>query len=131
MYTEEEIRRFLAEIEFYELNTPVILKQLSLFELTKICNGWGSDSWPRPLRKALSRIAGAYDVLAIPHDVRFEFKEGSAELADAEFYWNGKKIWRKRWKFSRFWNPYAWYEFWKLRAAYKALTIFSRIAWEK
>lgn len=131
LYTEEDIARFRAEIEFYGLSAPAVLAQLSDFELTRICNGWGPDDCPRNIRRILTAIAGCYAVLAVPHDVRFKFKIGTRQAADLEFYQNGIKIWKKRWGWKRFIKFEALKEFIRLRGVYRALQLFSKNAWEK
>lgn len=130
MFTEEDIARFRQQIADYNLQAPYVLGQLSDFELTKICNGWGPDSWPEKLRAALTQIAGVYAVIHVPHDVRYEFHLGSREEADAEFWQNGKKIWLARWGWRALYRKQAWVEFLALRAAYNALRLFSKSAWE-
>ena len=131
MFTLDNIARFREEIKFYKLSAPVELLNLTDAELLAICNGWGPDSWPRQLRKALTKLAGAYAVLHVPHDVRYEFKLGGREVADREFYDNALRIWRVRWGWQRWIRPAAIAERAKLYLCYRALAAFSREAWEK
>ena len=131
MFTEEDIARFRQQIADYNLQAPYVLGQLSDFELTKICNGWGPDSWPEIIRKALTALAGEYAVIHVPHDVRYEFHVGTQKSADCEFWTNGKKIWRKRWGWRGYFYKQAWIELIALRAAYRALCAFGSKAWEE
>lgn len=130
MYSEEEIGKLLEEVAHYDLSYPPELKELTLSELAEVCTGWGPDSWNTSLRKILTILAGPYAVLHVPHDVRYQFKLGSREEADREFYENGLKIWRARW--SSLWviRWQALKERVALYAAYQLLKRFSTNAWE-
>ena len=130
MWTEEDIKRFLELIEFYQLEYPVEMNQMSIFELRSICNGIGPDNWPDELRKISTMLFGPYAVLHVPHDVRFEKKIGTREQADREFYDNGIRIWKIRWGAWRYFSWQAIKEWLTLRAAYKLLSQFSKKAWE-
>jgi hypothetical protein len=130
IFSDVDIRNFREEIARYKLSAPFKLGKMTNFELLKVCNGWGPDSWPEKLRAALTRLSGVYAVIHVPHDVRYEFHLGSREEADAEFWQNGKKIWLARWGWHALYRKQAWIEFLALRAAYNALRLFSKSAWE-
>lgn len=130
MYTEEDIARFRQEIAAFGLHAPFALTQLSDFELTHICNGWGPDSWPERARAFLTKLAGRYAVLHVPHDVRYELKVGTRKEADQEFWINGKKLWVAHWGWKAIFHKQAWIELIALRGAYNVLRAFSKSAWE-
>lgn len=130
MYTEEDIKRFLELIEFYQLEYPVEMNQMSIFELTKICNGIGPDSWPNALRKLATQLFGPYAVIHVPHDVRYDRRIGTRAEADQEFYVNAIKIWIQRWGVLRWVTIAAMRERVKLYVAYRLLVRFAKKAWE-
>lgn len=130
MWTEEDIKRFLELIEFYQLEYPVEMNQMSLFELRSICNGIGPDSWPDELRKLATQLFGPYAVIHVPHDVRYDRRIGTRAEADREFYDNAIKIWIQRWGVLRWVTIAALRERVKLYAAYRLLVRFAKKAWE-
>lgn len=130
MWTEEDIKRFLELIEFYKLDYPVAMNQMSIYELTKICNGIGPDAWPKALRKLATQLFGPYAVIHVPHDVRYDRHIGTRSEADREFYDNAIKIWIQRWGVLRWVTIAALRERVKLYAAYRLLVRFAKKAWE-
>ena len=130
MYDETEIAEFRQLIKKAGFSVPKGFDAFSNWELTKICNGWGPDSWPRFFRWLLTKKAGKYAVIALPHDVRFEFKIGTLKEANKEFWKNAKKLWQYYYGWKGVLNLKAVKELLELRACYRILRIASKHAWE-
>lgn len=130
MYSEEEIGKLLEEVAHYDLSYPPELKELTLSDLATVCNGWGPDSWSENARKVVTILAGPYAVIHIPHDVRYEYKIGTREEADREFYDNGLKVWRARWESLWTFRWQALKERVALYVVYRLLKRFSNKNWE-
>ena len=130
MYTEDQIAAFRIFIKDAGLSVPMVFDCLTDRELAAICNGWGPDSWPLILRKHLTGIAGYYEVLAIPHDIRFEFKDGSFRQANKEFWINARKLWFRKHGCKGIWRFRALKELILLFGCYIVLQTFGRSAWE-
>ena len=95
-------------------------------------NGCGAEWMPEITRKALSWLYRHYDAAVHIHDIRFELADGSAESlrkVNEEFHMNCLKLWRKRFGFFRYINPYALWELKKIKTAYRFLLLFSGKAW--
>ena len=130
MYSETEIAELRQLIRDAKLSVPERFDAFSDWELAKICNGWGPDSWPHIFRWLLTKTAGKYAVLALPHDVRFEFKVGTLEEANKEFWKNAKRIWLFYYGWKGVFNLKAVNELLVLLACYRVLQIASKSAWE-
>ena len=132
MYSNEEIKEFQRIAAELKLKYPACFTEMSAGELVNIINGYGPDSWSEELRKVLTWIFRKYPLPQAIHDLRYEFSDGrelTRKAADAEFAANLRLVWLHNYGVWRFFNPAAWFDYWKINTAAVLTVQFGRNAW--
>ena len=132
IYTRYELKQMRKLAAEFKLSAPSLFWRAKLSTLAELCNGFGSESFPEPLRKILDWLYRKYKVLAAIHDVDYELSDGTERkqiLADERFRTNAYLMWRQKYGKLRFVNPIALWERRKLKIAYKMLRLFGSVAW--
>lgn len=133
-YSEKELGQMRRIAHELGLSAPSLFWKARLATLAKLCNGFGSESFPEPLRKLLDWLYRYYKALAAIHDVDYEMSDGTERKrfrADERFRSNAYIMWRHKYGWSRFVNPKALWERRKLKIAYKMLRLFGSVAWNE
>lgn len=126
----EAVRR---EVIRLNLSRPAVFDTLTASEFASIYNGYGPDSWPDGLRKAITWIYDNWTTLAGVHDVDFHFSDGTLTgwlEATARWEINASLALEARYPLRKPWLYPARLIAWaKLRASYRALQLGSWGAW--
>ncbi len=113
------------ECKKYNLDVPDYFYALEDKKLEAIWNGYGPDDWPSFLRSFITYIYRNFECAALPHDVRFEYSDGSIEgckIANAEMFKNLKKLLNQIYPWSKPWlYPLKLVAWVKIEGAIKAL----------
>lgn len=91
----ETVTRLVAQAKFYRLSGADILDALTMEQIAEAYNGIGPDWFPARLREAIDRLSADLQCVALIHDVRYSFSDGSTaqfDEANAEFRANGEKV---------------------------------------
>lgn len=133
MYTQEQMLEIVSVAKAAGLSFPDDFAGASLDALCKACNGVGSASMPKKLRKALTKAYKCAQATAAIHDWRYEHSDGlpeSQKKADAEFVFNGMAEVKYRHSNGGLWG---WlHRLWderKIVAAYRLLELGGEAAW--
>ena len=134
MYSMIEIMSMQLQAQQLKLKYPPEFLTMPRQLLAEIFNGYGPDHWQQHHRELLSWFFRHYPTPAAIHDLRYEFSDGfevTRKAADAEFAANLLTIWKSRYKYTRWINIIAWYDFWKIRTAARLTACCSRYAWRE
>lgn len=132
IYDRHELKQLRKAARYFGLSAPSLFWRAKLSTLAELCNGFGSESFPKPVRKLFDWLYRKYKVIAAIHDVDYELSDGTERkraLADERFRTNAYLMWRQKYGKLRFVNPIALWERRKLRIAYKMLRLFGSVAW--
>ena len=102
---EQTVRELLALCEEYALSGTDFLHTLSIEEMCAAYNGIGPESFHPTLRKAVDHLAPDLRPIALIHDVRFTYGDGSREwfdYANDELEANGLSLANQKY---RWYNP--------------------------
>ena len=133
MYTVQETASMQQQAKLLKLKYPQEFVAMPPELLAKMINGYGPEHWSERLRKIITWIFRHYPLPAAIHDFRYEFSDGiepTRKAADAEFAVNLRLIWQNRYGKLRFFNIFAWFDYWKIRTASKLVKRFSRSSWQ-
>ena len=95
MSDTQTVIRLLAQARFYRLSGVDFLDALTMEQIAEAYNGIGPDWFPARLREAIDRLSADLQCVALIHDVRYSFSDGSTaqfDAANAEFRANGEKV---------------------------------------
>ncbi len=127
------VRALRSEIKRMNLSRQPAFDNMSDYELAKIYNGYGPDSWPVAIRDAVTWCYDNWEVLALIHDLDFHLSDGTRRgwmEATARWQINGSLALSDRYPMRKFWlwpaRMIAWA---KLRASLRALQLCSWPAW--
>jgi hypothetical protein len=89
------VLELLEECRKYGLEGTDFVASLSMPQVVAAYNGIGPESFPKPLRKALDKLNPRLRCIALPHDCRFSYGDGTREdfeKANKELKRNGRKV---------------------------------------
>lgn len=121
---EKTVRELLAKCEAYALDGLDFLNSISIEQMCAAYNGIGPAWFPEPLRKAVDKLDPVLRPIALPHDCRFTYGDGSREWfdnANDELEANGLKIADAEY---RWYNPWRYVTRFRAHAYANACRIF-------
>lgn len=127
---ERRVTELIAECEKYGLGGIDYVKSLPFDLVVKAYNGLGPSWFPSPLRKAIDKLDPVLKPIALPHDCRFSYGDGSKrwfDMANDELEANGLKIANFRYKW---YNPWRYVVRSRARAYAATCRTFGWLAYE-
>ena len=129
-----KIKRLLAQIEEYKLDSPSGFHELTLTYIIDNYNGAGPDWMPATERAILTWLLSLFEPAFLIHDMEFS----ASSRAATGFNNANDRMWRNIRKIINYeyplYNPLCWINRikWYLRgaAAYRACVRFGRSAWQ-
>ena len=128
-----KVKRLLAQIDEYGLDTPAGFKELTIAYIAENYNGAGPDWLPKKERNILTWLLSLFEPAFLIHDMEYSASNRTIKgfiAANSRMWRNIRKI--INYEYPRY-NPFCWINHvkWYLRgaAAYRACKRFGWSAW--